>query len=61
MFQGGNKKLRDFFAQYNIPKEAPADFKYKTKAGIYYREMVRKNSIAHWPPPTPLEFVSTPH
>ena len=40
MLQGGNDKLRAFFDSYNIPKDAPIDFKYKTKAGIYYRAMV---------------------
>ncbi|EGR27081.1 hypothetical protein IMG5_201980 [Ichthyophthirius multifiliis] len=41
MLQGGNKKLWDFFESYNIPKDSPIDFKYKTKAGIYYRELLK--------------------
>ncbi|EWS72944.1 ARF GTPase activator (macronuclear) [Tetrahymena thermophila SB210] len=41
MLQGGNAKLRKFFEKYNLPKDAPMDFKYKTKAGIYYREMLK--------------------
>lgn len=41
MLQGGNQKLKDFFENYNIPKESPIDFKFKTKAGIYYREKLK--------------------
>eukprot|EP01016_Furgasonia_blochmanni_P030681 TRINITY_DN3184_c0_g1_i3.p1 TRINITY_DN3184_c0_g1~~TRINITY_DN3184_c0_g1_i3.p1 ORF type:complete len:235 (+),score=89.59 TRINITY_DN3184_c0_g1_i3:320-1024(+) len=41
MTNGGNAKLKSFFEQYNIPKDAPMDFKYKTKAAIYYREMLK--------------------
>ena len=37
---GGNKRLREFFDEYKIPKDAPIDFKYKTKAAVYYRETV---------------------
>lgn len=40
MKNGGNAKLRAFFESYNLPKDGPIDFKYKTKAGFYYREMV---------------------
>mgnify|MGYP001559659965 CR=1 FL=1 len=37
----GNKKLKDFFFQYNIGSNSPIDFKYKTKAGQYYRDMLK--------------------
>ncbi len=40
MRNGGNARLREFFENYNIPKDGPIDFKYRTKAGQYYREMV---------------------
>ena len=42
MFMGGNAKLRKFFEQYKMPQDAPPDFKYKTVAGKYYREMVKQ-------------------
>jgi len=41
MRKGGNKRLRDFFDKYMISKDAPIDFKYKTKAGVYYRENLK--------------------
>jgi hypothetical protein len=44
MKNGGNAKLRAFFESYNIPKDSPVDFKFKTKAGFYYREMVEIKS-----------------
>ena len=40
MRNGGNAKLRQFFANYNMPSDKAIDFKYRTKAGVYYREMV---------------------
>ena len=40
MKNGGNQKLRQFFEYYGMPKDAPIDFKFKTKAGFYYRELV---------------------
>ena len=40
MKNGGNAKLRAFFESYKIPMDGPIDFKYSTKAGAYYREMV---------------------
>jgi len=41
MFMGGNSKLKQFFEQYNMPtKDVTPDYKYKTQAGCYYREMV---------------------
>ena len=44
MKSGGNLRLKQFFETYRMPSEAPIDFKYKTKAGCYYREML-KNEI----------------
>jgi len=41
MKTGGNAKLRAFFDKYKMPKDAPMDFKYRTKAGIYYREQLK--------------------
>jgi len=41
MRNGGNAKLRQFFANYNIPSDKPIDFKYRTKAGVYYREQLK--------------------
>lgn len=41
MMKGGNKRLREFFEEYKIPKEAPVDFKYKTKAAAYFRDTVK--------------------
>jgi hypothetical protein len=43
MLKGGNEQLRQFFKGYQLAvrsNDAPIDFKYKTKAGIYYRERV---------------------
>lgn len=41
MVNGGNMKLRDFFDKYYIPKDGPMNFKYRTKAGYFYRKQVR--------------------
>jgi len=41
MVNGGNMKLRDFFDKYYIPKDGPMNFKYRTKAGYYYRNQLR--------------------
>jgi hypothetical protein len=41
MRNGGNLKLRQFFENYKIPSDKPIDFKYRTKAGVYYREMLK--------------------
>ena len=41
MFMGGNAKLKKFFDEYKMPTEkVKPDYKYKTHAGVYYREMV---------------------
>lgn len=40
MVNGGNLKLRNFFEKYFIPKDGPMDFKYRTKAGYHYRDIV---------------------
>ena len=41
MFMGGNAKLKMFFKEYKMPKDSPNEFKYKTVAGKYYREMLK--------------------
>ena len=48
MKNGGNAKLRSFFESYNMPKDGPTDFKYKTKAGQYYRDMVSMKWENYW-------------
>jgi hypothetical protein len=40
MLNGGNAKLREFFETYNVPRTGQIINKYKTKAGIFYRERV---------------------
>jgi len=50
---GGNLKLKQFFEFYNMPKEAPIDFKYKTKAGVYYRELLKALAEGKAPPTAP--------
>ena len=45
MINGGNMKLRDFFDKYYIPKDGPMNFKYRTKAGYYYRKQVKSNHL----------------
>jgi hypothetical protein len=40
MMFGGNGKLRQFFKSYGMPEDAPIDFKYRTRAGQYYRDQV---------------------
>jgi len=42
MVLGGNKNLKDYFKSLNFPETSPLDFKYKTKAGQYYRDRVNK-------------------
>jgi hypothetical protein len=41
MTAGGNTSLKTFFAMYSIPLNASDDFKYKTVACEYYREMLK--------------------
>jgi hypothetical protein len=41
MKNGGNSRLRAFFDNYKIPRDGPVDFKYRTKAGAYYRDMLK--------------------
>jgi ADP-ribosylation factor GTPase-activating protein 1 len=55
MKQGGNKKLREFFEYYKMPKDAPVDFKYKTKAGFFYRELLKAQAEGKDAPPAPSE------
>eukprot|EP01017_Pseudomicrothorax_dubius_P011155 TRINITY_DN1411_c0_g1_i2.p1 TRINITY_DN1411_c0_g1~~TRINITY_DN1411_c0_g1_i2.p1 ORF type:complete len:230 (+),score=88.60 TRINITY_DN1411_c0_g1_i2:389-1078(+) len=41
ILNGGNAKLKEFFQSYNIPENAPIAHKYKTKAGLFYRERLK--------------------
>jgi len=43
MILGGNQSLKDYFKNLNFPDNSPMDFKYKTKAGQYYRDRVHNN------------------
>lgn len=47
---GGNMKLKNFFANFKIPEDVPTDFKYKTKAGQYYRDLL-KSLVENSPQP----------
>jgi len=57
MKAGGNAKLKQYFESYNMPKDAPMDFKYRTKAGYYYREMLKATAEGREPsvPPSEIE------
>jgi ADP-ribosylation factor GTPase-activating protein 1 len=64
MRNGGNARLREFFENYNIPKDGPIDFKYRTKAGQYYREMLKALAEGNPTPEPPskeegLELIAT--
>lgn len=41
MTAGGHSALRNFFALYKIPSDSPNEFKYRTMACEYYREMLK--------------------
>lgn len=41
IYLGGNQKLQIFFDKYRIDPKSSPDYKYKTKAAIYYREMLK--------------------
>lgn len=41
MIAGGNSSLKTFFAMYSIPLNSANDYKYKTVACEYYREMLK--------------------
>jgi hypothetical protein len=41
MTAGGNSSLKTFLAMYSIPLNAPNDYKYRTVACEYYREMLK--------------------
>ena len=41
MTAGGNSSLKIFFAMYSIPSNSPDDYKFKTIACEYYREMLK--------------------
>jgi len=53
MKSGGNARLREFFDNYKIPSEGPIDAKYRTKAGAYYREMLKALAEGNQPPEAP--------
>jgi len=64
MKRGGNKRLREFFELYQIPRDAPADFKYKTRAAAYYRDMIKAEVEGREVPQRPtleegLELIAT--
>jgi len=64
MKNGGNTRLREFFDNYKIPQEGPIDFKYRTKAGAYYREMLKALAEGNQAPEAPsleegLELIAT--
>ena len=40
MILGGNKNLKDFFKEMNFSPSSPLEFRYRTKAGQYYRDRV---------------------
>lgn len=42
---GGNQNLNDFFAKYNIPKNATIKQKYNSPAAELYREMCPFSSL----------------
>ena len=44
MSEGGNKALEEFFALYNISRNASVSFKYKTRAAEYYSQTIKKLS-----------------
>jgi len=44
MASGGNTAFKEYLALFNIPESAPSDYKYKTKAAAYYREMLKQLS-----------------
>jgi hypothetical protein len=55
MKQGGNAKLKQFFEYYKMPKDAPIDFKYKTKAGYFYRDLLKAQAEGREAPSAPSE------
>jgi len=64
MKNGGNTRMREFFDNYKIPQEGPIDFKYRTKAGAYYREMLKALAEGNQAPEAPsleegLELIAT--
>lgn len=44
MREGGNQALEEFFAVYNISRNAPVSFKYRTKAAEFYSQKLKKLS-----------------
>lgn len=57
MRDGGNKQLEDFFALYKIKKQAPVDFKYKTKAAEFFRTRNQKAADIESPQTDPPELL----
>jgi len=41
MKNGGNAALWACFRNFEIPLDRPIDYKFRTKAGVYYREMLK--------------------
>ncbi|OAO13342.1 ARF-GAP protein [Blastocystis sp. ATCC 50177/Nand II] len=55
---GGNQNLNDFFAKYNIPKNATIKQKYNSPAAELYREIIKAKVEGREPPtelPRPME------
>ena len=42
MINGGNERIMDAFRYYNMPKDVPFDYKYRTNIGYYYRSMLAR-------------------
>eukprot|EP00828_Plagiopyla_frontata_P030420 TRINITY_DN3960_c0_g1_i1.p4 TRINITY_DN3960_c0_g1~~TRINITY_DN3960_c0_g1_i1.p4 ORF type:complete len:136 (-),score=39.49 TRINITY_DN3960_c0_g1_i1:234-641(-) len=38
---GGNERLKDFFDTYEIKDNSPPEFRFQTKAAIYYRKLLK--------------------
>eukprot|EP00331_Platyophrya_macrostoma_P009327 CAMPEP_0176428090 /NCGR_PEP_ID=MMETSP0127-20121128/12954_1 /TAXON_ID=938130 /ORGANISM="Platyophrya macrostoma, Strain WH" /LENGTH=304 /DNA_ID=CAMNT_0017809729 /DNA_START=28 /DNA_END=942 /DNA_ORIENTATION=- len=57
LINGGNKRIWDLFAYYNMPRDQTFDYKYKTKIGCYYRFMLMAIVKGEDPgsPPEPYE------
>jgi len=41
MKNGGNSALKSCFSSYNLPQDQSMEYKYHTKVGVYYREMLK--------------------
>lgn len=55
--EGGNKAFEDFLHQYKIARNAPVDFKYRTKAAEFYRAWMKKLAAGDRPDTEPPELM----